>query len=98
MNAQTKLSAKGQVVIPKDVRDRLNLKPGTRFEVSERMGVIQLTPSVRTNPFPPTTIEDLRKWPKYTGTPKTVEEISGLDDETLRRIFDERDQNEDFGY
>lgn len=93
MHAQTKLSAKGQVVIPKDVRDRLKLKPGTRFEVSERMGVIQLTPSVRTNPFPPTTIEDLRKWPKYTGTPKTIEEISSLSDEALREIFAEQERD-----
>ncbi len=93
MNAQTKLSAKGQVVIPKDVRDRLNLKPGTRFEVSERMGVIQLTPSVRTNPFPLTTIEDLRKWPKYAGTPKTIEEISSLSDDALREIFAEQERN-----
>jgi AbrB family looped-hinge helix DNA binding protein len=93
MNAQTKLSAKGQVVIPKDVRDRLNLKPGTRFEVSERMGIIQLTPAIRANPFPPTTIEDLRKWPKYNGTPKTVEEISSLSDEALREIFAEQERN-----
>jgi AbrB family looped-hinge helix DNA binding protein len=93
MNAQTKLSAKGQVVIPKDVRDRLNLKPGTRFEVSDQMGVIKLTPSLRTNPFPPTTIEDVRKIPRWTGRTRTVEEISSLSDEALREIFAEQERN-----
>ena len=93
MNAQTKLSAKGQVVIPKDVRDRLNLKPGTRFEVSEHMGVIQLTPSVRTNPFPRTTTADIIKWKPYDGPPKAINEISGLNDDDICRIWAEQERN-----
>lgn len=110
MNAQTRLSAKGQIVIPKDVRDALKLAPGARFEVATTAtGSIDLKPIVpmrvpqkpRIGIFAPhlprTTIEDLRAIPKWQGPPKTVDEISGLDDETLRQIFDERDR-ESSGY
>lgn len=36
MNAQTKVSSKGQIVIPKDVRDRLRIAAGDQLEVVER--------------------------------------------------------------
>jgi len=35
MTAQTRVSAKGQVVIPKDLRDRLAWTPGTPLDVVE---------------------------------------------------------------
>jgi AbrB family looped-hinge helix DNA binding protein len=92
MNDLTRLSAKGQVVIPKDVRDALGLKPGARFAVTKGVGEIRLKLLDRPNPFPRTTIEDVLSFPKWEGPPKSVEEISGLDNETLRQIFDERDR------
>jgi AbrB family looped-hinge helix DNA binding protein len=42
MNAVTKVSAKGQVVIPKDVRDRLNWPQGTELEVIAGPGGVTL--------------------------------------------------------
>ena len=47
MGAQTKLSAKGQVVIPKDVRDRLGLAEGARLDIVETAAGLLLRP-VRT--------------------------------------------------
>ena len=93
MNAQTKLSAKGQVVIPKDVRERLRWDAGTRLEVVERQGSVSLKAVTMSNPFPRVTLEEFRNRPKlkWDGPSRTVEEISGLDDEILREIFDERD-------
>lgn len=40
MNAYTKISSRGQVVIPKDVRDRLKFDVGTPLEVIEQDGAV----------------------------------------------------------
>lgn len=41
---ETKLSSRGQVVIPKQVRDRLNLRKGSRFKVEIKDRKILLKP------------------------------------------------------
>ena len=98
MNAQTKLSAKGQVVIPKDVRDRLHWAEGTQLKVVETGGGVMLMPLKSwlhpKNPFPLTTTSDLRAGQKWEGPPKSIEEISGLSKATLRRIFEAQDSDE----
>jgi len=38
------LSSKFQVVIPRDVREKLNLKPGQKIAVIEKNGVLHLIP------------------------------------------------------
>ncbi len=44
MGALTTMTSKGQLTIPKDVRDQLNLAPGTRFYVTVRNGQIVAIP------------------------------------------------------
>jgi len=39
-----KVSPKFQVVIPKDIRENLNIKPGKKLVVIEKEGVIHLIP------------------------------------------------------
>ena len=40
--ATTKMSSKGQIVIPEDIRKRLDLKPGTQFVVVGQNDVVIL--------------------------------------------------------
>lgn len=42
--SRTTLSPKFQIVIPKDVREMLKLRPGTKFNVVEHEGCIELLP------------------------------------------------------
>lgn len=42
----TTISSKFQIVIPKEVRDKLHLSPSQRLQVVEKGGVITLVPEV----------------------------------------------------
>lgn len=44
--AITTISSKFQIVIPKEVRDKLHLTPNQRLQVVEKGGVITLVPEV----------------------------------------------------
>ena len=44
--ATTTISPKFQIVIPKEVRDKLHLSPSQRLQVVEKGGVITLVPEV----------------------------------------------------
>ena len=44
--AITTISPKFQIVIPKEVRDKLHLSPSQRLQVVEKGGVITLVPEV----------------------------------------------------
>jgi len=44
MGAFAKITAKGQITLPKDVRDRYGLKPGDRVEFIEECGKTWMRP------------------------------------------------------
>ena len=51
MTAKTKITSKGQVTIPKDVRERLGLRPGDEIEfVDDRQG-FRVQKRVTASPF-----------------------------------------------
>ena len=68
----TKLSSKGQVVLPKSVRDAHLWQEGTSFAVEEVEGGVLLRPL---KPFAPTKIEDLLGCLQYKGKAKSLDEM-----------------------
>jgi AbrB family looped-hinge helix DNA binding protein len=90
MSNHTRVSAKGQVVIPKDVRDRLKWEPGTELEVMEGVGGVILRP--RVNAIKHSVDEMLarmaeRSAPYRPAKPLPIEEISGVSTEVLREYY-----------
>ena len=68
----TKLSTRGQVVIPKEIRERNCWSPGEAFVVEEREGGILLRPAGASASLEP---EDLLGVTGYRGPRKTLEEM-----------------------
>lgn len=89
MTAQTRLSAKGQVVIPKDVRDRLGLTEGMVFDVLETGdGVILRKPQSGRKVSVDEAIREMRRIYQHKGPPIPIERLSwsaDVDDPDLDR-------------
>lgn len=85
MNAQTKLSAKGQVVIPKAVRDRLRWEEGVQLEVVERGDGVLLRHA--RPPRERITMEEFRRRiPPYKGPPLSLKDMDkAILEEAARR-------------
>ena len=87
--AKTRLSSKGQVIIPKVVRDRQGWGPGVELEVEDQGDLVVLR---RAKPFPPTTIEQVYGCLKYDGPPATIEEMDAAVAEDVRRMWEDFEQ------
>lgn len=85
MNMQSRISSKGQVVIPKDIRDRLRLEPGTPLEIIETADSVTFR---RASPVRKLTFEEatarIRERIKYTGPRYSDQEQREAIDEMFR--------------
>ncbi len=77
MNAQTTVSSKGQIVIPKDVRDRLKITAGDQFEVVERPdGVLLRKATAKSHKSFDEVTAKIKSIVRYDGPPVSIEEMS----------------------
>lgn len=68
----TRLSSKGQIVLPKSVRETQNWPPGTEFQIESFEDGILLRP---VKPFPPTKVEDVVGSVRYRGPRRSLEDM-----------------------
>lgn len=68
----TRLSSKGQVIIPKAVREAHRWKAGQEFEVEDTDDGVLLRPA---DPFSETTLEDVAASLPYEGPPRSLEDM-----------------------
>ncbi len=71
------VSSKGQVVIPQEVRKRLNLRRGTRVQLEVREGVVELRPLPH---------EKEQDWKHWRGSLRKKKVLSALEAEHAQEI------------
>jgi AbrB family looped-hinge helix DNA binding protein len=79
----TRLSTKGQIVLPREIRVARDWKPGMEFTVEETGDGVLLRPARR---FPETTLDQVVGCLRYKGKRKTLAEM----DEGVARAIKER--------
>ncbi len=83
MSIEIRLSSKGQVVIPKDVRDALRLSPGSTLRLSWQGRQILL--DAQGTDRPKISYEEFRRRvPRYEGPPVAAEAMTAQVDELFR--------------
>ncbi len=79
----TTVSTKGQVILPKAIRQRRHWEPGTRLVVEDTPDGVLLKPAPV---FAPTRPEEVAGMLAYRGRPKPIEEMdSAITAEVKRR-------------
>lgn len=72
MPTTTRLSTTGQLILPKELRDRHQWKPGTEFEVVEKGDAVVLRPVKR---LPETTLDEIVGSTGYEGPSRSLKEM-----------------------
>jgi AbrB family looped-hinge helix DNA binding protein len=84
----TTVSTKGQVILPKAIRQRRHWEAGTRLVIEETAHGVLLKAALL---FAPTRLEDVFESLVYAGPPKTLEEMdAGITAEARRRHAGDR--------
>jgi len=81
----THLSSKGQVIIPKSVREAHKWPPGTVFSIEDMGDGVLLRP-VKT--LPPSRLDDVAGCLSAPGPARTVEEMDAANETELRARHD----------
>jgi AbrB family looped-hinge helix DNA binding protein len=71
----TRLSSKGQVVLPKPIRDARRWRPGTELTVEDTADGVLLR---LVKPFAPSRLEDVAGSLRYAGKPKTIRQMDAV--------------------
>jgi AbrB family looped-hinge helix DNA binding protein len=79
-----RVSTKGQIVIPGEIRTRHGWQAGTELIVEDQGDALVLREA---KPFPPTRVEDGLGCTGYRGPAHSVEEMDACVDEELRRVW-----------
>jgi AbrB family looped-hinge helix DNA binding protein len=80
----TTVSTKGQVILPKEIRDLRRWPPGTKLVVENTPDGVLLKAAPL---FPPTRVEDVFGMLKYDGPPISVEDMDAAILEEARRRY-----------
>jgi AbrB family looped-hinge helix DNA binding protein len=77
-----RLSTKGQLVIPKEIRERHGWDPGVELEIEDREDHVIVRPA---GDVPETSLDDLVGCAGYEGPPRSLEEMEAGIAEGARR-------------
>jgi AbrB family looped-hinge helix DNA binding protein len=79
---KTRLSTKGQLILPKAIRDKRGWKPGMELDIEDRPEGVLVKPVEAKKKF---TIDHWGSVLKYKGPPHTIEEMDAAIVKEVRR-------------